>query len=355
MNKVFKKSAIGLAILSLAGMAQAFTFDGFFGGIEGSYLQPRNDDLTYVTIPPLITNPNASYSSVSVHTNNHEWSYRLFGGMNFCGGEDVTFSYLRFHAPFSSFVEDQPADPAGTEFTRVTTPRWLFASSWSHTRAHVSFNLDDYYMTFGHTVTVNAWNMRFAGGLEYARFDSDMTVQSNLITGGPSLLPSLGYTAKNEVRAFGPRLEFDVSYNLPFGMSVFADTNAALFMSRRIISLNTLDAVGVGGLFFPTFNFTTRYPIIPKVGLRLGAGFSQTFGPVGGEGAAKVGTTMSAQVGWQVESYIHAIERPGENSFGGSGFKSRMLVPDINDDTTKVSNYDYQGPFVALQLATNWL
>lgn len=347
MSKIFKKSALGLAILSLAGVTSATAFNGFFGGLEASYLQGRNDDLNYVNVLPLID--TASNSATSIPLNNHEYGWRLFGGMKFAGKQDVTFSYLRFHTNNSGFIENPPNLP-GNDFPGASIPRWLFETSYVNIHSHVTFDLDDYYLMLGHTVNINAWNIRAAAGVDFVRLDSDMTVAANLF--GEPLIAPLGYTAKSGLRGVGPRLELDAAYNFPFGINVFADANGALLISHRNISLNTLNRLGSVGPFQPSFGFSQRFPIVPKVGLKMGIGFSQTFGQVS-EGAAPVGTTMSAQIGWQVESYIHAIERP--NPSRATFNVDLAQIPSVTNDQTTVSNYDYQGPFLTLTIGTDWL
>src|ERR1700692_2859481 len=71
MKSIFKRSAIGMIVLGMAGTAMATThhykavesapanngmwsthMNGFFIGVEGLDLQPRNGDLDFVTLSP---------------------------------------------------------------------------------------------------------------------------------------------------------------------------------------------------------------------------------------------------------------------------------------------------------------
>src|SRR5437016_2926504 len=95
MTSIFKKSALAIALCGIASTSYADLITGLFGGLEGAYLQARNGDLSYLTVPsPISGNLTTRYS---LPTNNQLWAYRLFGGLTFCGGDDITGSYIRFH------------------------------------------------------------------------------------------------------------------------------------------------------------------------------------------------------------------------------------------------------------------
>src|SRR5690606_14129258 len=102
---------------------------------------------------------------------------------------------------------------------------------------------------------------------------------------------------------------------------LFANTNAALLVSTRKIELEGYSSnyYNGGGYDLYSSYYSNRHVVIPKLGMRLGASYSFMFGQAGGEGAPCSSLTIDA--GWQVESYIHAIERPNSgyvsNGVGG--------------------------------------
>lgn len=345
MTSIFKKSAIAIALCGIASTSYADLITGFFGGIEGGYLQARNGDLTYLNIPP--QNVGGVITSLSLPTNNQQWAYRLFGGVIFCGGDDITFSYLRFHTNDFARYEN-----VGEQL--FLSPRWLTPAlvGWDQVISHVTFNLDDYYGVFGHTMQLaEPWRLRVGFGLEYARLDSDMFVKAHSTIVFP-FRQFLGYTAENGDRGIGPRLEVNIAYALPYSLGVFAKSNAALLISHRNIDLDTEDPLfGV----FPSFHFKQRTVAIPKFGMKVGAGYYFTYAPVGAEGAALAvpSTTFGLEAGWEAETFVHAIERPDPiTNVSQPGMQGHPIVFNWK---THVSNYSYQGPFLTATLATNWL
>lgn len=345
MTSIFKKSALAIALCGLASTSYADLITGFFGGIEGGYLQARNGDLSYLAIPPQAV--GGVTTDLSLPTNNQQWAYRLFGGLTFCGGDDFTFSYLRFHT--NDFARYQNA---GEQL--FLAPRWLpvaFAG-WDQIISHVTFNLDDYYGVFGHTMRIaEPWHLRVGFGLEYARLDSDMFVKAHSTIVAP-FRQYLGYTATNGDRGIGPRLDVDLAYALPYSLGVFAKSNAALLVSHRNIGLHTVDPLAGT---FPDFNFGQRTVVIPKIGMKVGAGYYFTYAPVGGEGAAMAvpSTTFGLEAGWEGEVFVHAIERP--DPIANIVQTAVQASPAAFNYKTHVSNYAYQGPFLTATLATNWL
>lgn len=341
----FKKSVLALAALGFASTSFAGVFTGIFGGIEGTYLQARNDDLRFVTVyPGLITGDITKIDNIYLPGDNNDWSYRLFGGMNFCGGEDVTFSFFIFNTSDSRAIPD----PVGTNtLPGISQPRWLPSNPFSNIHGKIVNRLSDYYLEFGHTWSIaEPWTLRVAGGAEYTHLDSNMTVQGTLPT---PTIPATGYESRSGLRAVGPRIAIGSNYNVPYGLSVFARGNAALLVGHRNITLDTLYTTPTNA--FPSFYYKQRIPVVPKFGIRAGIGYQQTFGVVGGEGGASpTGTTFRVEAGWQAEAFIHAIERPAGNTSS-----RQALSPIVNNTDTVMSNYTYEGPFVTLSMNTYWL
>lgn len=339
MSSIFKKSAIALAVLGFAGIAYAGTLTGGFVGFEGLDLQSRNGDLDYVTSFPVLNTDDVYVQSLRP---NYHWGFRLFGGLRFCGNDDVAVSWQRFHNSFSdSYGTPISLAPGVPSFTQ---PRWLSRAEWTNINSNVSFNLDDVYGVFGHTLNFRAWSFRYASGVEWARLDSDMNVRATIFD--DVLFPNpVGFKSDSHWNGVGPRFEAGMAYPVPYGFSLFASGNLSLLISSRNVSLNSVNTVD--GDFHPV-EFTNRLVVVPKVGMRLGLGYSYVFGPMGGEGAAScMKTTVSVAAGWQAESYIHAIERP----VTGNGPSTGVGLANI---TTKVSNFGDQGLFLGVKVGTDW-
>lgn len=360
MTVLFKRSAIALIVLGIAGSAAAAVpnsntlstqITGVFIGVEGLNFRPMNGDLNYVTAFP--DSMNGSIRNHSISTS-YDWSWRIFGGIKLTDNDDLTLSWYGMDTSDKDSVS-----PAGTvDGFGPSAPRWIGGNNvWNQVAGAVSFDLDDAYAVFGHTINFNnPWSVRYAGGLEYANLDSKFRIASDSIYAGES---NVGYEAKNETKGLGPRVEFDMTYHLPYGFSLFGNTNAALLVSHRDISLEPTKIISEDRFGTTYINYTTdfskRSVVIPRFGMRLGAGYSYTWGAAGAEGAARA-TTLTVDAGWQVDSYIHAIEHPEDGFFDVNSSGGVTDVPQvIGTSNTKVSNFADQGLFVGVNVETDWL
>jgi len=342
MKSFFKKTAISMLVIGMTSSVFAMPrnsnnwsthLTGAFIGIEALDLRPENGDLDYVTSSPITFGQPVFTQAISP---GYDWSWRLYGGIHFTDSDDITLSWMRMNTSDSSSV-----NPIGE-----AAPIWLDTTDWDNVNARVTFNLNDVYGVWGHTVHFNnPWSVRFAGGLEYARLHSDLTVAGAVFNG-----EFHEFEAESHLKGFGPRVEFDMTYHLPYGFALFGNTNAALLVSRRNVS------IAPTGVFTDTFvgfdsNFTTRHIVVPKLGMRLGLSYTTMFGQAGGEGSC--GSSLTLDAGWQAESYIHAIERPSEAFGEDVGTKQSTGISGLTG--TKVSNFGNQGLFLGLKFSTDWM
>lgn len=365
MKSFFKLSVISLIVTGMAGSVYAAPtpinydtwspqFSGGFLGVEGLYLRPMNGDLDYVTLLP--TSSGGSFVTKNVDTS-HDWGWRVYGGVNFTDHDDITLSWMQLRTQDSDSVS-----PSGyPDLADTAVARWLDGSNiWSNVWGRATFDLDEAYAVWGHTINFNnPWSIRYAAGIEYAKVYSKLRITADSVTEG---LSTIGFESKSDAKGIGPRVEFDMTYHLPYGFALFANTNAALLASKRNISLNPfVNSVedAEGDLFeFSVSDFSTRHVVIPKFGMRLGASYSYLFGQSGGEGVCR-GTILTVEAGWQVESYIHAIERPDEGyfSFETSSVPAALTQIPANSSfaSTKTSNFSDQGLFVGIKLGMDWM
>lgn len=355
MKSFFKRTAVSVIVLGMAGSVYAAMpsknsswcpqVSGAFIGVEGLDLRPQNGDLDYVTVFPDSLATTGSFNNDAISTSYH-WGWRVYAGLKITENDDLTASWMSLNTSMNDSVA-----PTGTNLngTSNSTPRWLFENDWVSATGHVNFKLDDAYAVYGHTIYFNnPWSVRFAGGVEWARVQSNMTVTAD--SGIPAGLGVVGFESKSNTRGVGPRAEFDMTYHLPYGFAVFGNANAAMLVSTRDISLDPTNNTQDVDIFF-TSDFSDRHVVIPKFGARLGLSYSYTWGQAGGEGCTA--TTLMVDAGWQAETFIHAIERP-TNSFDNTQalLQSRSTTSFAD---TKVSNFSDSGLFLGVQLGMDWI
>ncbi|MBX3709874.1 MAG: hypothetical protein KF702_09045 [Gammaproteobacteria bacterium] len=360
MKSIFKRSAISLIVLGMAGSTYAAApsnnttwsprFTGVFIGIDALDLRPMNGDLDYVTVSP--TSPSGSFYTRAISTD-YDWSWRLYGGIKFTDNDDITLSWMRMHT--------SDKDSVGTSSGAIVFPRWGYPDPWDTVSSRVKFDLDQVYGVWGHTINFNnPWSVRYAAGIEYARLDNDMSVSSDVQYGNIPQLQvidsgsTLGAITKSRLRGWGPRVEFDVTYHLPYNFALFGDANASLLVSTRKISQEWNDYYYDNqSVEWDSYSshFSTRHVVVPRFGMRLGASYTAVFGQAGAEGGSC--TTLTIDAGWQVESYVHAVERL-DGAYGLSGVAA-SVQPGYFAPSTKTSNFGDQGFFLGVKLGMDWL
>ncbi|MBX3709875.1 MAG: hypothetical protein KF702_09050 [Gammaproteobacteria bacterium] len=362
MKSIFKRSAISLIVLGMVGSTYAAApgnnttwsprLTGVFIGIDALDLRPMNGDLDYITVSP--TSPSGSFYTRAISTD-YDWSWRLYGGIKFTDNDDITLSWMRMRA--------SDKDSVGTNSGATVFPRWGYPGSWDTVSSKAKFDLDQVYGVWGHTINFNnPWSIRYAVGIEYAKLDSDMSVSSEAYDyyDNNSQVQSeggtLGTITESRLRGWGPRVEFDMTYHLPYNFALFGDANASLLVSTRKIS-QVWDIYEYDSEFGSEWreyssHFSTRHVVVPRFGMRLGASYTAVFGQAGAEGGSC--TTLTIDAGWQVESYIHAIERL-DGIVVGSARAAALDKSSYFAPFTKSSNFGDQGFFLGVKLGMDWL
>jgi hypothetical protein len=358
MDTFFKKFTTALLMMGIASTACAaagnansagiFRVNGVFFGVDALSLQPRNDDLDYVTVFP--DTSTGSVSTKAIPTS-YDWGFNLFAGIKFGNNNDLTLDWWRLHTNDSSSIPNQ-TESLVSMLVWQTQPRWLFTDTWQDINAKVDFKLDDVSLVLGHTVNFNnPWSLRFGGGLEYAQLDSDMQVLATYVV--PSAFGSTyGFESENDFKGIGPRVESNLIYHLPYNFALFVDGDAALLIGRRDLGFDSLRTQGgastVNG--FPSINFTTPHIVVPHLGMRIGVSYSYYFSQAGGDYSCNV---LGLEAGWQADTFINAIERVEQNTVS----ELPQLVGGISSSsvTTKVSSFSDQGLFFGVNFSSNWL
>lgn len=351
MKTFFKRSAISVIVIGMASSAFAASpqpandsfspaFTGVFIGVEGLYLRPQNGDLDYVTVSPAAVGQAIQTHNISP---DYSWDWRVYGGIKFTDNDDITASWMSMrNSETDHFLADGSVN---------SNPRWLYNGDWQNVAGKVNFDLDDAYLVWGHTVNFNnPWSVRFGVGVEYAKLDSDLTVSA----WDPVVEDAfVGFTSESNLKGIGPRAEVDLTYHLPYGFALYGKANVAALVSEREVNLTPTLATYDGDDYYG-HDYSDRRVVVPKVGMRLGASYSYTFGQAGGEGPCRT-TTLTLDAGWQVESYIHAIERVEDSTISSSilGMQSDQIT--VGQSDTKTSNFGNQGLFVGLKVSSDWM
>src|SRR5262245_55221259 len=240
MKSFFKRSAISLIVLGVTGSAYAATphhtyqpstwspqYSGFFLGVEGLYLEPRNGDLDYVTIFPTTT--GGGFSTQNIDTD-YDWGWRIYGGIKFTENDDITLSWMQLRAGDSDSVTPTVPVNGATPNAAVRFLPTLGGHPWNNVTGHSHFDLDEAYAVWGHTIYFNnPWSVRFAAGIDWARIESDLKVtatDAGTTAGGN--FGTIGYESKSHLKGIGPRVEFDMTYHLGYGFALYGKANAAL-------------------------------------------------------------------------------------------------------------------------------
>ncbi|WP_419420517.1 Lpg1974 family pore-forming outer membrane protein [Legionella sp. D16C41] len=291
-----------------------------FVGINALYLQPRNDDLDYVTV---FTNRPTYTSNVDL---NYDWGFNLFGGIKFYNNNDLTVSWQRLH------TSDHNVTFPSEEF--AVEPRWLPQGAWTSVLGRARFDYDEVSGVIAHTSLFNnGWLIRYGIGADYAEIDSRFLVYATTDT----VTVNRGFTNTSVFHGVGPRIEGDVFYNLYQELNVFASANAALLIGSREFYLSAQRSSDSSRYF------DDRLTQVPKLGLRVGLDYKY---PIGLLSTGKR-AVIDFQVGWQAETYFDAIERPSTGVIGGEGSLSTFLP--------RTSNYNNQGLFFGVALSTDCL
>lgn len=339
--KTLKYSIITLALLGLSASVFASPVtatksyvNGVFLGGDWLRLQSLNGDTDYVNSFPIdVLGPPVVISNISPNYRN---GFYIFGGVRFGGVEDVAVGWTEFRSANSNALVGFPVSTLGNPL--VVTPRWLFPSQWGNVNGAVSYDLDEGYAELGHTVHFTSpWTLRLAGGVDYAKINSKMSVTANLDGAGNTLF---GFINTSDTKGWGPRVAAAVIYHMPYGFALFADANMALLVTDRKINLQSIN---IADGLSPSATFNTRDVIIPKFGTKLGLSYTYLFCQNGGINVGGTNTKLKLEAGWQADVYLDAIERE-QSSF----------IAEFNSQTV-TSNYGVQGVFLGATLDYDWL
>ncbi|WP_133130642.1 Lpg1974 family pore-forming outer membrane protein [Legionella yabuuchiae] len=284
-------------------------------GIQALYLEPTYSDAAGFWAQSVNA---AGTARTLVDTNaDWEWGFKLEGSYHFSTGNDLNLNWYHFNsgderATFAGNVgltDDNASGIIGLPLTSTQTA--VYNARWD------AVNLE-----FGQHVDFGQFkNIRFHGGVQYARIETNTTV--NGVNNADAVeFPSASYSFGQESKftGFGPRVGADMSYDFGNGLAVYANSAGALLVGDSDITQTVTTA---------TTDFATnivpatgsRTAIVPELEAKLGAKY--TYAMAQGD--------LSLDVGYMWVNYFDA-----QTFVTASG--------DFDD-----SNFAMHGPYVGLK------
>ena len=262
-----------------------------FGG-KGIYFQPTlggNDLASQRTI----TLPSGQ-QSVNGKNPSYAWGFFLEAGYHFNTGNDLNVNWYHLRKNNSGTFTNYNTTNGATNYVTVNP-------QWDAVNIEVGQHVD-----FGENKSI-----RFHGGAQYARLAGDTT----LTRGETTSLTAQSATSNPTYNGFGPRVGADMAYDWGNGISIYANSAAALLAGTSKFD----NAVTTAAATSSVVGSTTQ--VVPELDAKLGATYTYAL--------AQGDLTLDA--GWMWVNYFEVLQ----NS-----------VFDVTS-TTK-GNLGLQGPYVGL-------
>lgn len=263
-------------------------------GAYALYLKPTyNSGLNHLTY-------STSGVSQVFHENNldYEWGFKLEASYHFATGNDLNLNW--YHFDNSQTVTRSGTLTISPDTTVTGTERTSFGPQWD------AVNLE-----FGQHVDFGEFkNIRFHGGVQYARIETDIKRHS------VDTVDNVSYSDKSNAKfnGFGPRVGADMSYDLGNGLAMYGNAAVAVLAGEHKYS----EAAGnssVGGLTLSK-HVQSDTVLVPELEAKLGLKY--TYAMAQGE--------LTLDGGWMWVDYLNAQKAgdgigvtPWESDFGLQG------------------------------------
>lgn len=208
-------------------------------GVQALYLQPVYDGDFGYRFATTDAAGNTYYHDLDLDWG---WGFKLEGSYHFSTGNDININWYHFSKDTDfNFTDDFFA------FSGVASvePQW-----------------DAVNFEFGQHVDFGEFkNIRFHGGAQYARIDTDFWAQVNAL--------AVRDTADLRFNGFGPRIGADMSYDWGNGFAVYANGATAI-----LVGDSKFDTARVVNGVTTATTHGSKTAIVPELEAKLGAKYT---------------------------------------------------------------------------------
>lgn len=312
-------------------------------GAQALYLQPSHSGMDYLGSIVNIIPQSETYLSQKARWG---WGFQIEGSYHFNTGNDLNLNWYHLDKSYNQlallgagqdFIDYTGFSFAGTGGTTGTG----LVNNLGGVGSGVSLNSSDKWdavnLEFGQHVDMGEFvNMRFHGGVEFARIKNSATISGSAtgVAVVPGTAPVAGVgvrpgasqiiTSNLSYNGFGPRLGTDLGYGWNNGLAVYAKGAMALLVGHSKFNRVSTIATGIPGVASANGSATT---VNPELEAKLGAAY--TYAMAQGD--------LSLDIGWMWVNYFSVLNDASTFRFSGS----------------RVSDFGVQGPYVGLKWVGN--
>jgi len=245
-------------------------------GIQALYLQPTYDSA--LGYHGEYTSSDNNYNYVE-NEPDWAWGFKLEGSYHFSTGNDLNLNWYHLGNKTTT-----------VGFATHTVNVFGTPTTFTNTSISVEPRWDAVNLEFGQHVDFGEFkNIRFHGGVQYARIKTDTSSVGTVAVDG--VATNFALSGNRTFNGFGPRIGADMSYDLGNGLSVYANGATAILAGTSKANLNYA-TTGVA----TRSGSTSRNAIVPEVEAKLGLGY--TYAMAQGD--------LSLDVGYMWVNYFNA-------------------------------------------------
>jgi hypothetical protein len=300
-------------------------------GAQALYLKPSYSAYQYNRFTTnTVEGPNGSVTTANFNdndnSNNWGWGFKLEGSYHFSTGNDMNLNWYHL---------DHSVNNSGGPLA-LTTVNGVVDTSVASFQDNATAKWDAVNVEFGQHAHFGEWkNIRFHGGVQYARVEADVNAAATggLFNGEP--VPAgvvAGLDATSKFNGFGPRIGADYLYNWGNGFAMYANGASALLVGTQ--SFNNSLGVAAIDANLPVVNVISSNgsatAVVPQLEAKLGVKY--TYAMAQGD--------LSLDGGWMWVNYFNALN-------------AGPIVGDALALGTIQSNFAVQGPFLGLKWVGN--
>jgi len=303
-------------------------------GVQALYLKPsysgaQYDPMSVTTIDNSVEGLSVTNTDYEALPNNWAWGFKLEGSYHFSTGNDLNLNWYHLdHTQKNNYTDVAPLLIDGV-------------APYSYDAVATSANTkwDAVNLEFGQHAHFGEWkNIRFHGGVQYARIQSDFdgVVAGATIDGTEYADVAFAGEEKSKFSGFGPRIGADYLYNWGNGFAMYANGATALLVGTQSFDA-AMGAVAYDGDVLTAVDVVAGSgsvtAVVPSVEAKLGVKY--TYAMAQGD--------LSLDAGWMWSTYFNAVSSAGLQDASGTS----TIVPE------GTSNFSVQGPFVGLKWVGN--